>query len=175
MPTTVTARNAMPSNKKRRSTTESRSTDTRKRACHAVPLNGLAWRPVTMPDRLDDVEGFYGLEEVDDVEVVRAQDSGKVEFRVPGGADAAGDHCDNESEWEGFSDTDAGATPAADTAAAAPEKPAKDTKLQRKNEKQRAQQKAKKAKKKKEQASEGDEAAANPFETLAEEPADNGE
>lgn len=37
-----------------------------------VRLDELAWREVAMPDRLDDVEGFFGLEEVEDVEVVRA-------------------------------------------------------------------------------------------------------
>ena len=47
----------------------------------AVSLDQLAWKEVPMPDRLEDVEGFYGLEEVEDVEVVRG-DAGIYEYRV---------------------------------------------------------------------------------------------
>lgn len=36
-----------------------------------VRLGNLTWKKVEIPDVLDDYEGFYGLEEVDDVEVVR--------------------------------------------------------------------------------------------------------
>ncbi|KAF1976744.1 DEAD-domain-containing protein [Bimuria novae-zelandiae CBS 107.79] len=36
-----------------------------------VRLNELSWQTVSMPDRLEDFEGFYGLEEIDDVDVVR--------------------------------------------------------------------------------------------------------
>ena len=39
-----------------------------------VRLNDLWWKPVSMPDRLEDFEGFYGLEEIDDVDVVREGD-----------------------------------------------------------------------------------------------------
>jgi hypothetical protein len=46
----------------------------------AVSLNSLSWRTVDMPDRLDDVEGFMGLEEVDDVEVIN--NNGLLEFKV---------------------------------------------------------------------------------------------
>ena len=35
-----------------------------------------------MPDQLDDFEGFFGLEEVDDVEVVRDEATGKVSFKA---------------------------------------------------------------------------------------------
>lgn len=37
----------------------------------AIRLDELAWKEVSMPDRLDDVEGFFGLEEVGNVDVVR--------------------------------------------------------------------------------------------------------
>ena len=43
-----------------------------------VRLDDLAWKEVSMPDRLDDVEGFFGLEEVGDVEVVR--EDGVIKF-----------------------------------------------------------------------------------------------
>lgn len=36
-----------------------------------VALDALPWNEVEMPDMFDDAEGFFGLEEVDDVEVIR--------------------------------------------------------------------------------------------------------
>ncbi len=45
-------------------------------------LDALPWNEVALPDRLDDAEGFFGLEEVSDVEVVRDPTLGKVEYRV---------------------------------------------------------------------------------------------
>jgi ATP-dependent RNA helicase DDX24/MAK5 len=47
-----------------------------------VSLDQLAWREVTLPDRLDDTEGFFGLEEIEHVEIVRDEESGTVEYRV---------------------------------------------------------------------------------------------
>ncbi|KAI9765439.1 MAG: ATP-dependent RNA helicase [Geoglossum simile] len=43
-----------------------------------VSLGDLDWKKVPMPDRLDDVEGFFGLEEVEGVEIAR-NDDGQVE------------------------------------------------------------------------------------------------
>jgi ATP-dependent RNA helicase DDX24/MAK5 len=43
-------------------------------AAHFVPHTRLQWKPITVPDALEDYEGFFGLEEVDDVEVVREGD-----------------------------------------------------------------------------------------------------
>ncbi|KAF2998516.1 ATP-dependent RNA helicase [Curvularia kusanoi] len=45
-----------------------------------VQLNDLGWKTVDMPDRLDDTEGFYGLEEIDDVDVVRDPTTGNITF-----------------------------------------------------------------------------------------------
>ncbi|KAH0553071.1 hypothetical protein GP486_006738 [Trichoglossum hirsutum] len=44
-----------------------------------VSLGDLDWKKVPMPDRLDDVEGFFGLEEVEGVEVARTSD-GQVKY-----------------------------------------------------------------------------------------------
>ncbi len=44
--------------------------------------NELVWREVTPPERLDDAEGFLGLEEIDDVEVVRDAKGKQTYFRV---------------------------------------------------------------------------------------------
>jgi ATP-dependent RNA helicase DDX24/MAK5 len=43
-----------------------------------VALDALPWNEVEMPDMFEDAEGFYGLEEVEDVEVVR--EGNRVQF-----------------------------------------------------------------------------------------------
>ena len=48
----------------------------------AVSSDHLAWKEVALPDRLEDAEGFFGLEEIDDVEVVRDAENGKIEYWV---------------------------------------------------------------------------------------------
>lgn len=84
-----------------------------------VRLDDLAWKGVEMPDRLDDFEGFFGLEEIDDVEVVK--ESGNVSYRAVGKNLAAapenssskstgtaettqGDASSDDEEWTGFGD-----------------------------------------------------------------------
>ena len=47
-----------------------------------IALDAFNWKEVNLPDRLEDAEGFFGLEEIEDVEVVRDAQSGKLEFRV---------------------------------------------------------------------------------------------
>lgn len=46
-----------------------------------VAADELKWREVALPDRLDDAEGFLGLEEIDDVEVIK-EDGERIHFRV---------------------------------------------------------------------------------------------
>lgn len=43
-----------------------------------IALDALPWNEVQMPDMFEDAEGFFGLEEVEGVEVVREGD--KVQF-----------------------------------------------------------------------------------------------
>lgn len=50
-----------------------------------VSASDLAWNAVPLPDRLDDAEGFYGLEEIDDVEIVRPDGAGEIKFIVRAG------------------------------------------------------------------------------------------
>lgn len=54
-----------------------------------VGIDDLNWKQVTLPDRIDNVEGFYGLEEIDDVDIVRPEGGGEVQFKV-GHGDRAG-------------------------------------------------------------------------------------
>lgn len=46
-----------------------------KKARHTVGIDSLQWTTSKLPDMLNDAEGFYGLEEVDDVEIVRNADN----------------------------------------------------------------------------------------------------
>jgi len=73
----------------------------------------LTWQQVALPDRLEDAEGFYGLEEIEDVEVVRDEANHHVLFRPSEGADVVEDGTKEESsnvndEWSGFEDEVAG-------------------------------------------------------------------
>lgn len=43
----------------------------KRRSKRSVGLDSLPWSKAKLPEMFDDAEGFYGLEEVDDVEVVR--------------------------------------------------------------------------------------------------------
>lgn len=47
-----------------------------------VAIDDLNWKEATLPDRLDDAEGFYGLEEVEGVDIVRSDGGGEVQFKV---------------------------------------------------------------------------------------------
>jgi len=51
----------------------------------AVSIEQLAWKEVSLPDRLEDAEGFFGLEEIEDVEIVRDPQSGIVRYKVSKG------------------------------------------------------------------------------------------
>ncbi|EMC99448.1 hypothetical protein BAUCODRAFT_29794 [Baudoinia panamericana UAMH 10762] len=71
--------------------------------------DGLVWKEVKLPDRLENYEGFFGLEEVDDVEVVRDPSSGKLSY-VPNdvrksSVQDARSNGDDEDAWEGWDDT----------------------------------------------------------------------
>ena len=46
----------------------------------AVSLEKASWHEVPFPKTFEDAEGFFGLEELSDVEVIR--DSGNIEYRV---------------------------------------------------------------------------------------------
>ncbi|KAJ5720382.1 ATP-dependent RNA helicase mak5 [Penicillium malachiteum] len=46
-----------------------------------VSMDDLNWKEVAMPDRMTDAEGFFGLEEIDDVEIIRTEGSGEIQFK----------------------------------------------------------------------------------------------
>lgn len=47
-----------------------------------VGLDDLDWQTVQLPDRLGDVGGFFGLEEIDGVDIVRPESTGQIKFKV---------------------------------------------------------------------------------------------
>jgi ATP-dependent RNA helicase DDX24/MAK5 len=53
-----------------------------KKARTTVRLDELNWKGVAISDQLDDYEGFFGLEEVDDVEIVKDEKTGRVSFKA---------------------------------------------------------------------------------------------
>lgn len=60
--------NASQRSKKRQKIEPGKTEKVEKRA---VPADALPWNEIEMPDMFDDAEGFFGLEEVEGVEVVR--------------------------------------------------------------------------------------------------------
>ena len=88
----------------------------------AVRADALPWKTVDLPGRLDDAEGFYMLEEIDDVEIVR-DGQNRIMFKPLASAEIVnGNHSDSadelrqygdgegEEEWAGFDDDDDTAT-----------------------------------------------------------------
>lgn len=47
-----------------------------------VGIDDLNWKEVSLPDRLEDATGFFGLEEIDGVDVVRPEGKGNIRFKV---------------------------------------------------------------------------------------------
>ena len=63
-----------------------------------VRLDELGWKAVSMPDRLEDFEGFYGLEEIDDVEIVKDATTGNLTFETTKTEEEVGQ--DIEQAWQ---------------------------------------------------------------------------
>lgn len=59
-----------------------RPADYAKSITKTVALDSLPWNEVQLPDRLEDAEGFFGLEEVEDVDIVKDPTTGSLEYRV---------------------------------------------------------------------------------------------
>ncbi|CAG8219464.1 unnamed protein product [Penicillium salamii] len=118
----------------------------------SVGVEDLNWKTVAMPDRMEDAEGFFGLEEIDGVDIIKT--GGDVQFKAKTGKPRKSiikppSEDDNGEEWGGFSDEEssektAAAEKTSTEESAKPEvKKAKDDK-QSKKEKAKEQQKAKK-------------------------------
>ncbi|RYO97131.1 hypothetical protein DL765_011300 [Monosporascus sp. GIB2] len=73
------------------------TTKVSKKVKRPASADSLRWRKAKLPDMYNDAEGFYGLEEVDDVEVIPAVSSGDE-------AVENGEAGSEEDEFEGFDD-----------------------------------------------------------------------
>ena len=51
-------------------------------AIESKKVDQLPWTQVPFPERFEDAEGFLDLEELSDVDVIRDDAAGKVEFKV---------------------------------------------------------------------------------------------
>jgi ATP-dependent RNA helicase DDX24/MAK5 len=71
-----------------------------------VRLDKLPWKDVDLPDRMDDYEGFFGLEEIDDVEVLRDEATGHVSYisRHDDNGDGSDEYPSDGEEFTGFED-----------------------------------------------------------------------
>nr|KMM65170.1 ATP-dependent RNA helicase mak5 [Coccidioides posadasii RMSCC 3488] len=82
-----------------------------------VSVDQLDWKTVTLPDRLDDAEGFYGLEEIEGVDILRPSGGGEIKFRaskskikgiLKNSTDKSGQPAEDWEEWSGFGDDSEG-------------------------------------------------------------------
>ena len=90
----------------------------------------LAWKSIPVPDHMDDYAGSYGLEEVEDVEIVRDEKTGQMSFLAkamvaptkpaPSEQVEKQRDYDDDEEWGGFEDDDASSAPARTEKAAKP-------------------------------------------------------
>ncbi|KAI1776989.1 DEAD-domain-containing protein [Hypoxylon cercidicola] len=102
--------------KKRTKAHQSTLRSTKKAAARKpTSANSLRWQKAKLPDMFDDAEGFFGLEEVDDVEVIRNDDN-TIEFRaaetsidkaIAGDGGDDDNENDDDEEFEGFDDAPA--------------------------------------------------------------------
>ncbi|KAK1458611.1 DEAD/DEAH box helicase [Colletotrichum cuscutae] len=111
-----------------------------------VAVSALPWKTVEVPEMFDDAEGFYGLEVIEGVDVVKHGDNVEFIAAVPSGDEKEND----EDEFEGFSDSEPAPTQTdtiMEEAEAAPKAETKKTKKEKKaaaKAEQKAQQKAQK-------------------------------
>lgn len=103
------------SNPRKRSKDSTKQGATVKRG-PAVRGDQLKWKPISISQHLDDAEGFYGLEEIEDVEVVRDENGNNVLFKPAidsilessNGSEAVDNHGNDGEEWSGFDDESPG-------------------------------------------------------------------
>jgi len=96
------------SKKKRKTEQGNDGTSKREISATTTTLETLRWHEVPFPENFGDAEGFFGLDEVSDVDVVRS--SGKAEYKVRQRDNAVQMHDHvvaptvEEDMWEGFTE-----------------------------------------------------------------------
>ena len=71
-----------PTKSRKRKRVEESQSQKKRKSPKPAGVNALPWKEVPLPDNLDDAQGFFGLEEISDVELVRDEKLGRVEYRV---------------------------------------------------------------------------------------------
>ncbi|KAE8405199.1 ATP-dependent RNA helicase mak5 [Aspergillus pseudonomiae] len=80
-----------------------------------VAMDELNWKEVALPDRLEDAGGFFGLEEIEGVDIIRSEGSGEIKFKAKAGKpkksilkkkEPEEEKAQSDDEWEGFGDDD---------------------------------------------------------------------
>ncbi|KAK1995076.1 DEAD/DEAH box helicase [Colletotrichum falcatum] len=92
-----------------------------------VPASALPWKKVEVPEMFDDAEGFYGLEVIEGVDVVKDGDNVQFVAAIPSGDEK--DHTD--AEFEGFSDSEPAKEDSQTSTKAEPKKTKKEKKASR--------------------------------------------
>ena len=72
----------LPLNKKQKTTARENEAEGSLSKTGAIPIDQLEWQEVALPDHLEDVEGFFGLEEIENVEIVRDAKNGNIVYKV---------------------------------------------------------------------------------------------
>ncbi|KAJ6128744.1 hypothetical protein N7471_009961 [Penicillium samsonianum] len=120
----------------------------------SLGVEDLNWKEVAMPDRMDDAEGFFGLEEIEGVDIIKQSDGG-VHFKAKSGKPTQSiikpPSEDDGEEWGGFSDEDSSKkSPATEKTPAATEvKEDKKSKKDKKKEQNKAKKQEQKPKEQK--------------------------
>ncbi|KAJ6188589.1 hypothetical protein N7519_003497 [Penicillium mononematosum] len=120
----------------------------------SLGVDDLNWKEVAMPDRMDDAEGFFGLEEIEGVDIIKQSDGG-VQFKAKAGKATKSivkpPSEDDGDEWAGFSDEDsAKKSPATEKTPAATEvKEDRKSKKDKKKEQNKAKKEEQKSKEQK--------------------------
>ena len=74
---------AQPSRKKQKLASHAfKAVDESQPGIDHISLDQLHWKEVSLPLRFEDAEGFFGLEEIEGVDVTRDTTNGKVKYRV---------------------------------------------------------------------------------------------
>jgi ATP-dependent RNA helicase DDX24/MAK5 len=94
-----------------------------------VAVDALPWNEIEMPDMFDDAEGFFGLEEVEGVEVIRDGDT--VKFVTSVSANAPEEVADPDDVFEGFGNDDITPPAASERGDARSAKPPKEKKTKK--------------------------------------------
>ncbi|KAL4922465.1 ATP-dependent RNA helicase mak5 [Aspergillus aurantiobrunneus] len=118
--------------KKRKRTVKSKSaTEEQPGPEVSVGIDDLNWKEVTLPDRLDSYEGFFGLEEIEGVDVVKPQGKGELRFKPAAGKAGKSalkkstpkpEDTEFDDEWSGFSDEESAKQDGASKQKSKPEK-----------------------------------------------------